>query len=546
MRIREINDWNNITGPLLAVSLVALVASGCTKREFNLSQDTTITGTLDPAFAVPLVQGGWSFGEVIGSIEVPANIETEATGEITAIFPFDAFETAPIPLMPLSEFVETTFALGSKQAAAFSLLPAGAELNVDFSHTLEVPMPHLTEVDSVWLGNGTLGIQMQSPLALDITVLGTCSGILRHGQPLTVELSLDEASGTSEITIPMTNTTLIGTAAEGVSLNWELSVTLAATGQPIDAGEALTLRTAFEEVAVVGAFGKFSSELSQDIEARMALPEITRWDPALFYLSAPRLVLEVNNSYGIDLGLDVTELSLVSDEGAIPLQGPAIDAFPDITGALAVGDTAWTTHALDNAGMDPDWSDLINAAPDSLKLFGSVKVLPPSVGGQFATATDVLSCTGAFEVPLAGWARGVTWRDTLSTPISQELQAGVAPPLDWTDVTSVTLRFIIDNGWPLELNGMVHFINAQGDSLLAGPGLSIPGGSDVPATAIVDYTLDRPLAMELMEMECAAIATTWTLATTGASVGQSVELHANDYMSMQIAAKVECQIDPTP
>ncbi len=546
MRTRHINDWNNITKPLVAVWLVVLMVSGCTKREFNLSQDTTITGTLDPTFAVPLVQGGWSFGEVIGSIEVPANIETELTGEITAVFPFDAFETAPIPLMPLSEFVETTFALGSKQAAALSLLPAGAELNVDFSHTLEVPMPHLTEVDSVWLGNGTLGIQMQSLLALDINVSGTCSGILRQGQPLTIELDLDAASGTSDILIPMTNTTLIGTAAEGVSLNWELSVTLASTGQPIEAGEALTFRTAFEEAVVVGAFGKFSSELSQDIEARMALPEITRWDPALFYLSAPRLVLEVKNSYGIDLGLDITEFSLGSDEGVIPLQGPAIDAFPDITGALAVGDTAWTTHALDNAGMDPDWLDLLNAAPDSLQLLGSVKVLPPPVGGQFATATDVLSCTGAFEVPLAGWARGVTWRDTLSTPISQKLQAGVAPPLDWTDVTSVTLRFIIDNGWPLELNGLVHFINAQGDSLLAGPGLSIRGGTDVPATAIVDYTLDRPLAMELMEMECAAMATTWTLATTGAGMGQYVELNANDHMSMQIAAKVECQIDPTP
>ena len=60
---------------------------------------------------------------------------------------------------------------------------------------------------------------------------------------------------------------------------------------------------------------------------------------------------------------------------------------------------------------------------------------------------------------------------------------------------------------------------------------------------IVDYTLERPLALELMEMECAGVAVAWTLATTGADAGQSVEVYAQDAMSMRIAAKVECQID---
>ena len=76
--------------------------------------------------------------------------------------------------------------------------------------------------------------------------------------------------------------------------------------------------------------------------------------------------------------------------------------------------------------------------------------------------------------------------------------------------------------------------------------MSIPGGADVPATAAVDYTLDRALAWELMEMDCAGVAVAWTLATTDAVAGQSVQVYDQDAMSMRIAAKVECQIDPTP
>ena len=276
------------------------------------------------------------------------------------------------------------------------------------------------------------------------------------------------------------------------------------------------------------------------------MPELSSWNPALFYLSAPRLVFDVKNSFGIDLGLNIAELALVNGQNTTSLEGPAIDNFPDLAGAEAVGDTAWTVHVLDNAGMDPDLSDVMNTAPDSLQLVGTVDILPTSANRQFATSTDAVSCIGALEVPLAGWAQGFTWRDTLDTPISEELRAGISPPLDWMDVASLTFRFIIDNEWPLELNGSVNFINAAGDALLVGPGLSISGASDDPATATVDYTLDRTLALELMEMDCAGVAVAWTLATTDAAAGQSVQVYKQDAMSMRIAVKVECQIDPTP
>jgi hypothetical protein len=537
---------NSALLPLIALLLASLVFEGCTKREFNLNEDTTLMGTLAPAFAVPLVHGTWSFGEVLDAIEIPATMETDASGEITAIFPFDAFQTSPIPLVPLSESDDAVLVLNDEQALALSLLPAGEEINVDFSNAFEVPMPELAEVDSVWLGGGALTISMESALPLNLTAVGVCENLVIEGQPLTVELELLAGSPTTNLSIPMIGATLMGTGAEGLTLGWAWSVVLASTGQSVDPGEVLSIQTTFEEVAVTGAFGKFSSELSHPIEARMAMPELNSWDPALFFLSSPRLVFEVKNSFGIDLGLNIAELALVDGQNTTPMQGPAIDNFPDLAGAAAVGDTAWTVHILDNAGMDPDLSDVMNAAPDSLQLIGTVDVLPPAMVGQFATATDVLSCTGALEVPLAGWAQGVTWQDTLDTPISEELRAGVAPPLDWMDVASLSFRFIVDNGWPLELNGSLNFINAAGDSLLAGPGMLIPGGADVPATATVDYTLDRALALELMEMDCAGVAVAWTLATTDAAVGQSVQVYYQDAMSMRIAAKVECQIDPTP
>ncbi|MBN30405.1 MAG: hypothetical protein CL845_00185 [Crocinitomicaceae bacterium] len=532
--------------PFFGWMLMVLIAASCTKHEFNISEETEITGILDPAFAVPLVHGDWRFAEVIEAIEFDGTLETATTGEVTAVFPFDAFETAPILLVPLSESAQSTIDLEDEEAEVLSLLPAGAEFGVDFSISMEVPIPNLTEVDSVWLGGGVLAIQIDSYLPIEIIALGRCDNIVSAGEPLVVTLSTDAVGESTEVLIPLSQISLIGAGEEMLSLEWDWSFVLVSSGQPVEAGELLTIKASFDEATVAGVFGKFSSELSHNIEAQVAIPELTSWDPALFYLSAPRLLLEVKNSFGVDLGLEVSELSLLADGSHTPLHGNAVHEFPVFEGAPAVGDTTWISHVLDNTGMVPTLSDVMNLANDSLLLIGAVDVLPNPSGGQFAMATDVLSCSGSFEVPLAGWVKGLTWRDTLLTPISQALRDGVAPPLDWMDVSSLTLRFIVDNALPLELNGSVNFINIHGDSLLAGPDIAIPGGADTPAIVTVDYVLNRTLALELLEMQCTAVALSWTLATTGAGIGESIQVFADDLVSMRIAAKVECQIDPDP
>ena len=229
MYAKHNTGWMNSIWPFVVLLVLTFVAASCTKREFNLSEDTTLTGTLDPVFAVPLVHGTWSFGEVMDAIEIPAALETDASGVITAVFPFDAFETAPIPLVPLSESAEVSLNLDAEQAAVLSLLPAGAEFNANFSNVLELPMPDLVEVDSVWLGGGALVVHIESDLPLVITASGTCDNLLVDGQPLVVELSLEPVAGVSEVLIPMSDATLVGSGNDGVSLGWEWSVVLAST-----------------------------------------------------------------------------------------------------------------------------------------------------------------------------------------------------------------------------------------------------------------------------------------------------------------------------
>ena len=177
---------------------------------------------------------------------------------------------------------------------------------------------------------------MESALPLNLTAFAVCENLVIEGQPLTVELGLLAGSSATELFVPMSGTTLLSIGMEGVTLSWTWNVVLASTGQSVDPGEALSIQTTFEEVAVTGAFGKFSSELSHPIEARMAMPELTSWDPALFYLSAPRLMWRSRTHLVWTSGINITELALLSGDEATLLQGPAIDNFPNLAGASAV------------------------------------------------------------------------------------------------------------------------------------------------------------------------------------------------------------------
>lgn len=540
----------------VAVGL-AMCFAGCTRESVTITEDIPISGAFDPAFAFPLVYGTWTFDDALESMKIPGDFETTSNGAITAVFPFDAFESQPIGLVPFSEGGEETLALDAAQAAALSVLPEGEWIEFTLVTTVAWEVPDLASVDSIWLGSGELDITVNTTIPANYAISGSCENMRVADQGIGVDLELFGEGSTGQ-TIETTGASLIGEGATGLTLEWLWTIWVQSTGATVSPGASIAIALQFNDASVDAAFGTFPPDLSHPVEAQVAMPEWASWDPALFYLSAPRLVLDVGNSFGVDMSLTIDELALVTGSEPTFLQGPAVSAFPVIARSQTTGDTAWTQHMLDNDGVNPSMSSILNLAPDSLHIIGEIGSVPAAGGNQFATASDVLKCGGRLEIPLAGWATGVRWSDTLAAPISEDLQAGLAPPLDWTDIHSIILRFIVSNGWPLELMGQTHFINAEGDSLLAGPALTLPGGVPVsqgmnpigevtqPTEAIVDFVLERDLALELLSMECTGVVLAVDVSTTSAAAGQEVRVRAQDAISLRLAAMVQTQIDPNP
>lgn len=539
------------------VIVIVAFCVGCTRQSVTISGDTPITGSFDPAFAIPLVHGAWSFGDALSAMEVPGDIATNSDGSITAIFPFEAFESRPFELTPFSGGVQESLTLDADQASALSALPTGHWIEFTLESEMTIEVPQLSMIDSIWLGVGELDIAIATAGDLNCEISGDCDNLRQGGQAMVVEAS---ASGTSTFgqTIETNGYTLVGNGSSHITFDWYWTIEVQSSGQTIVPGTLVDLEVQFNEVAVEAVFGVFDDQLAHPIEATLAMPEWASWDPALFYLSEPRLVLGLSNSFGLNLALAMEELAIVSGNESLALSGTAVNTVPILARAESIGDTTLTQHILDNQGVDPELSSILNLAPDSLSLTGTVGPLPADEDNQFATATDMLKCEGNIEIPLAGWADGVRWSDTIAAPISDDLQAGLAPNLDWTDVQSITLRFIASNGWPLELTGQTHFINAAGDSLLTGPMLTIPAGEPLsqgadpigevvePTEAIVDFVLERDVALELLGMECEGVVLHVDVSTASSATSQEVRIRSQNAFGLRLAAMVQTEIDLNP
>jgi hypothetical protein len=222
---------------------------------------------------------------------------------------------------------------------------------------------------------------------------------------------------------------------------------------------------------------------------------------------------------------------------------------------------------IDNSGTIPTLTEAMELKPDSVILGGALLLTPDSEGSNFLTNESALEIQGALEVPLMGWGRGLTWKDTIRESISQELNAAINPPLDWQDVESVTLRFIANNGWPLGMDLQVAFLDGNDvaiDSLhqfnapdafhISAGGIdhSIPSvdlnyGRVIESTqTVMDLVLSQDQAAELLSMDCQGIEVALSLGTPDAQNESSVRFFPEDEIELKLSARVSCAISLTP
>lgn len=551
----------------IALAVGFLLNTGCIEREFHIGSDVVVMGDLNPSFATILGDASWNVSDALSQVD-SIHVTTDlASGGAMLVQPFDLFQSPPIELPIINEVTDLAWEVDAATAAALTSIPAGQSLETSFSSQWDWTFSDMDTVDSLWISQGSMQVSMTTDLPLDIHLIATCNNIFVEGNPLTLEwnLTANGSGGTWVESVSTEGAVASFQNAPGVVLEWDWQVELTSTGLPVQSGQGISLELAWMNGVVSAAFGKFSSAAGFDFDVFQELPQLAEWTTEQIFVADPRIVFELENTSGIPIGLYSEGINFWNANETWTLLGEDVESFPVIAPATSLDEGQLTEHVIDNSGTTPSLSQCLQLRPDSLALSGHIIINPNASAGQFITLESELTGKGRLEIPLFGWVDGLTWVDTILSPISQELSAGIQPPLDWQDLDQVILRFRVANGWPLGASVTVNFLGSEMEPIedlatfeqgqLAftfepgflfdenNPNAANFGRVQSAHEQIIDVVLSREQGEELMNLNCEGFLLTIALNTAEVSAGQNVRFYADDLLQIGISAKVDCSLD---
>jgi hypothetical protein len=555
---------------VVIIGLLILLLPACLDQRFELGNDMPIDGQVNPAFALPLAQGQWSVQQALNQMD-SLNWSTDPNGGTAMLVqPFALLQAPPIELPFINEFIVEDFSFGASAAQSLSNLPAGETMQLSHQTSWGWELPSMDVVDSLWFSQGLFSASISSDLPMNHSIEVIATNVFIDGAPMVLEFVLDYAGATPQeqtASVNMANASGVFNSTEGVQVLFDWAISVESNGMPVDDDANISIQFEWQDVFVSGAFGKFGSQTSFDFELVQALPLMADWNPDQFHVADPRIRLNSQNSSGIPLAIQWDEFAFTSATNYWPISGPDIMDFPVIAAAPAVGIWSQTEHVIDNSGTVPTLTETFELRPDSARMRGQLLLNPEGQNSNFLTSESTLVVDGSLEIPLTGWANGLTWRDTIAGSISKELNAGINPPMDWQDLESITIRFIAINGWPLGMGMQAYFLDGSDELVDSLYVLNDPNAFHIraglvdeslssldlnygrvlePTQTIMDLVLTREKAIELLTLDCQGIELVLTLATPEAQADNVVRFFPEDLMDIKVSARVDFAITIEP
>ena len=277
------------------------------------------------------------------------------------------------------------------------------------------------------------------------------------------------------------------------------------------------------------------------------------------HLADPRLELTLENGFGIPSSLSLFKFEFVNtntpalvnvaNEGVLGEEDLKI-SLPNYL-APATENTQYGTSLYKLNGQNSNIEDIFDIAPNQLN-FGATFTLGDNSGdhNQFVRRDSKINFISYIEVPLEGWATTLVLQDTLENiewPSIDDLGEVDEESLD------VELRFIFNNGLPLDMNLQVLFVDDNENpitSLFDDPGLTPflesapigPNGESVGKTPVL-----VPVHVKKAKYDLMASATQMIVlyqVNTGGVEQQNVKILSTNEIDLLLTVRMKGTIKP--
>lgn len=351
---------------LLLLTCMVLLATSCLKDVDELTKIKGVTGS--PTLAIPLVNAEASIADLSGKISDKASVEADPNGLLSLYFrdkdslPEDQYFTLPpvnfdlgiiMPPNEVPNFVNTGF----------------------YSNTVDtvapISMSGNTRMERVLIKDGLLNLTVGSTFQHDVKFKITYPGITKNGIPLSDSFSFTYTGSTQPninhpinidgYTVDFTNN---GSTYNAFPIQAKLDITRVAPNgvnltDHISISQNLTVN---EYSRVEGYFGKFTIT---NFKQTNILGVFDKKIDGSLYLNDPKLMLTIDNSFGMPITAKITDMYVLSGGGnKIPI---IINQFKDtfsLEYTTNIGQSKVTPYVIDKTNSNIDV--VLSSAPQEI------------------------------------------------------------------------------------------------------------------------------------------------------------------------------------
>ncbi len=546
----------------IPITLVGLALFGLVTSCYDFSKFDNITiDPVDTDMAFPVINSSITFKELVerGDENTIVGIYPGTNQFYVSFRDTNEFGLASdqftIPSQSFSESVEWPF-------PSIPLVESGVDYDFEESFEESFTAINGVELKSIDLSAGSITISLNNSFSHPI------SGNL-------ILVSLKEADGTSvvapfnipangadNIDVAMANRTLDLYSTANDTYNtfaYSVSATIKTNSTAgIYTGQGVSFNMNIGGID----FNELRGEFNYSFDTDYLFSSLDIFSSAYIsdmHLADPRLKLTLENGFGIPSSLSLFKFEFVNtnngskrdvqNDGTLTDEDLKISLPNDL--APATENTQYGTSLYMLNGQNSNIVDIFDIAPNQLN-FGATFTLGDNSGdhNQFVRRDSKINFISYIEVPLEGWATTLVLQDTLENiewPSIDDLGEVDEESLD------VELRFIFNNGLPLDMNLQVLFVDDNENpitSLFDDPGLTPflesapigPNGEAVGKTPVL-----VPVHVKKAKYDLMASATQMIVlyqVNTGGVEQQNVKILSTNEIDLLLTVRMKGTIKP--
>ena len=528
----------------ILITCIGLLVTFSCKKDPIIPKDIKIPHW-KPVIAVPLVTGDFTVADIMDTIPDNNSIEVNEEGLISLVYSGNLYSLKPGDILeiPDQEYEENYTIPMSEQMELLEGL--SVSVSEEASFPFNIPLDdegNEIRLDRLYFKTGTIRCFTDLSENLEGNVSLTIEELIGPGGEV-FELDLQTNTGEADIEVPLSGYVLDLT---DTGENEELTITaegnLTASEEFSPGNAELSFGAEIEDLVferLEGYFGNLTLSTDQDSI------ELSIFDNSSgnVHLVEPNIELKIKHSFGLSARVDFVDFESVNTESGevYPIEGPGFPNPIIVNAANSIDEPSVDTYNIN--AQNSNMNELLEITPKVI--YGRVEATsnPENDPSEVNFIDEDSELNIDIDVNIPMWGRSeVFFADTFDLALD-EIE-------DVEEIDSASVRFIFDNGFPVELLAQLYTLdslNVVTDSLfddsndLSGAQTNSNGIVSTATKTLFDVRVNRDRLNSLIDSESIFLRT--SVNTTGVADEQNVRFYDYYRLGFNCGIKVYPTVD---